>query len=270
MQRVDTALYTGTKTVGRREGRMRKPRRLPLEQLAAYEWHMPVRVPRWGRLEDTPATDGLREGGQTLHPPPIDWAMLFGNDRPVEIEVGMGKGQFLLASALARPETNFFGIEVVRKYQLYATTRFAIRQLPNVRTVCGDARWVLHYFVPPRSVQAVHVYFPDPWWKARHKKRRLFTTEFVQDVARVLVAGGRLLIKTDVQEYFETMCSVIAATGAFQELCRGEDTATPAEFQTNFEKKARLRGDTIWRAEYANAVGAEVGECEGSATASDR
>jgi tRNA (guanine-N7-)-methyltransferase len=181
----------------------------------------------------------------------IDWQALFGNDRPVEIEVGMGKGQFLLASALAHPEVNYFGIEVVRKYQLYATTRIAIRQLRNVRTVCGDARWVLHYFVPANSVQAVHVYFPDPWWKARHKKRRLFTAEFVQDVARVLQVGGRLLVKTDVEEYFQTMDTLIIQAHAFARLQSGSDDTTPAEFQTNFEKKARLRGAIIWRAAYA-------------------
>src|SRR5262245_51157111 len=108
----------------------------------------------------------------------IDWHVLFGNHNPVEIEVGMGKGLFLLTSATGRPDTNFFGIEIVRKYQLYATTRFAIRKLPNIKTVCADARWVFRRFVRPGSVEAVHVYFPDPWWKARHKKRRVFTGGF--------------------------------------------------------------------------------------------
>src|SRR5262245_15213481 len=113
-----------------------------------------------------------------LTPDSLNWAALFGNANPVEVEVGMGKGLFLLTSATNRPDTNFFGIEIVRKYQLYATTRFAIRKLPNIKTVCADARWVFRQFVTAGSVAAVHVYFPDPWWKARHKKRRVFTGGF--------------------------------------------------------------------------------------------
>src|SRR5205085_12496493 len=71
---------------------------------------------------------------------PLDWAALFGNPNPVEVEVGMGKGLFLLTAAVARPDTNFFGIEVVRKYQLYAATRYAVRKLPNVKSACADAQ----------------------------------------------------------------------------------------------------------------------------------
>jgi tRNA (guanine-N7-)-methyltransferase len=240
---------------------MRRTRRLPLEQLAAYEWRMPWRVPRGCLLDERglARVAGVNSAGkesssttpEIVPPTPIDWQALFGNDRPVEIEVGMGKGQFLLMSALQRPEVNFFGIEVVRKYQLYATTRCAIRQLANVRTTCADARWVLHFFVPAESVQAVHVYFPDPWWKARHKKRRLFNTEFVYDVARILQPAGQLLLATDVEEYFGVMCDTVREVGAFQELQAGPDNSTPPEWQTNFEKKARARGNPIWRAVFA-------------------
>src|SRR5262249_2601204 len=135
----------------------------------------------------------------------IDWQELFGNANPVEVEVGMGKGLFLLTSATARPDANFFGIEIVRKYQLYATTRFAVPKLPNVKTVCADGKWVFRQFVQEGSVAAVHVYFPDPWWKARHKKRRVFTADFAADSARVLKPGGYFRIATDVEEYFGVM-----------------------------------------------------------------
>jgi tRNA (guanine-N7-)-methyltransferase len=187
-----------------------------------------------------------------LPTPSIDWKGLFGNANPVEVEVGMGKGLFLLTSALARPDTNFFGIEIVRKYQLYATTRFAVRNLPNVKTVCADARWVFRRFVPEGSVAAVHVYFPDPWWKARHKKRRVFTAGFAADAARVLRVGGRLLIATDVEEYFGVMTGVVRGMPQFREL-RAEMNPAPAEgagYQTNFERKARQKGTPVWRAEY--------------------
>jgi tRNA (guanine-N7-)-methyltransferase len=212
----------------------------------------PVSGGREARLEiepGAPAPAPLRE--------PIHWAALFGNANPVEIEVGMGKGLFLLTSALARPDTNFFGIEIVRKYQLYATTRFAIRKLPNVKTVCADARWVFRQFVPPGSVAAVHVYFPDPWWKARHKKRRVFTPGFAADAARVLRVGGNLRIATDVEEYFGVMTGIVRAMSVFREL-HAEKTMGSVEeagFETNFERKARQKGTPIWRAAFERIAG---------------
>jgi tRNA (guanine-N7-)-methyltransferase len=199
---------------------------------------------------EPPASSPTPDSG--LPAPAIDWAALFGNANPVEVEVGMGKGLFLLTSATNRPDTNFFGIEIVRKYQLYATSRFAVRKLPNVKTVCADARWVFRRFVPEGSVSAVHVYFPDPWWKARHKKRRVFTAGFAADAARILRVGGRLCIATDVEEYFGVMTGIVRALPAFREL-RAEMNTAPAEeagYQTNFERKARQKGTPVWRAEY--------------------
>ncbi len=243
---------------------MRKPRRLSPEELLPFQWQMPRSrrqqyvEPREGEgQEETKLSE--REGGISTSSTsnesisePLHWCSLFGNPNPVEIEIGMGKGLFLLTSAMARPETNFFGIEIVRKYQLFATTRFALRQLRNVKTVCADARWVLRQFVPVGSVRAVHVYFPDPWWKARHKKRRVFTSGFAAAVARTLVPGGRLLIASDVDEYFGTMTGIIKASSSFREI-RSESTAGSLEnagYQTNFERKARLKGTPIWRAEF--------------------
>jgi tRNA (guanine-N7-)-methyltransferase len=183
-------------------------------------------------------------------PTPIDWPALFGNPHSVEVEVGMGKGLFLLTEAMARPEANFFGIEIVRKYQLYAATRYAIRKLPNIKTACADAKALLRDHVPAGSVSAVHVYFPDPWWKKRHKKRRVFTPEFAADAARVLKPGGRLHVATDVEEYFGVMTGIVRAMPAFGELTAETSTAPVAEagFQTNFERKARLKGTPVWRA----------------------
>ena len=229
---------------------MRKRQRLSLEELAAYQWEMP-RV-RSQRTED---------GGQRTEETPttrINWQQLFGNENTVEVEVGMGKGLFLLNTSESRPDTNFFGIEISRKYQLYATTRFALRKLPNVKTVCADAKWVFRNFVPAGSVAAVHVYFPDPWWKARHKKRRVFSPEFAADAARVLKRGGKLLIATDVEEYFGVMTGIVRAMPAFRELSHDTSTATVEEagYQTNFERKARLKGTPVWRAEFERTDGA--------------
>lgn len=162
----------------------------------------------------------------------------------------MGKGLFLLTQAIARPNVNFFGIEVVRKYQLYAATRFAIRKLPNVKTACADAKRVLNEFVPAASVAAVHVLFPDPWWKMRHRKRRVFSPEFAADAARVIAPGGVLHIASDVEEYFGVMSEIVRAMPAFREResATSRESVEVAGFQTNFERKARLQGTPVWSA----------------------
>jgi tRNA (guanine-N7-)-methyltransferase len=182
----------------------------------------------------------------------LDWPALFGNDHPVEAEVGFGKGLFLLTAAGTCPQTNFVGIEIVRKYQLYAATRMAKRGLRNVRLACGDARLVLRDRVPAASLQAVHVYYPDPWWKKRHMKRRVFTPEFAAQCERVLHPGGRLHIVTDVADYFAVMTGLIGEQTLLHPLPPPEekDAAHDLDYLTNFERKFRKEGRPIYRAAY--------------------
>ncbi|HEY1187051.1 MAG TPA: tRNA (guanosine(46)-N7)-methyltransferase TrmB [Gemmata sp.] len=229
---------------------MRKPRRLSNEELAPWVWAVPI----GGGAQ----SQGLKSTAEGLPPARVGsdrirWDELFGNAHPVEIEVGTGKGLFLLNAATSRTGTNFLGIEIVRKYQLYAATRYAIRNLPNVKTACADAKLVLRDFVSPGSVAAVHVYFPDPWWKARHKKRRVFTPEFAADAARAIAIGGRLFIATDVEEYFGVMTGIVGAMRCFALRPEEEQRAAPrteAGFATNFERKALATGGGVWRAVY--------------------
>jgi tRNA (guanine-N7-)-methyltransferase len=226
---------------------VRKPRRLTHDELAPWVWS----CPRGQGTGDRGQSEKEDDSDSPLAP--LNWRALFGNSNPVEIEVGTGKGLFLLNTATARPETNFFGIEIVRKYQLYAATRFAIRKLPNVKTACADAKVILRDCVVPGSVAAVHVYFPDPWWKARHKKRRVFTSDFAADAARVIRIGGRLLIASDVEEYFNVMTAIVRAMPAFAERPEEAELAAPrtdAGFATNFERKALASGGSVWRAVY--------------------
>ena len=238
---------------------MRKPRRMSNEQLAPWMWSLPsTRVRRSGNGEvGAQAQEDLANAAPAvaISPPPvrIDWAALFGNTNPVEIEVGTGKGLFLLHAATTRPDTNFLGIEIVRKYQLYATTRYAIRKLPNVKTACADAAVVLRDYVTPGSVAAVHVYFPDPWWKKRHRKRRVFTPEFAADAAHAIAVGGRLYIASDVEEYFLLMTAILRAMPCFAERPEEAERAAPqteSGYATNFERKARESGTAVWRAVY--------------------
>jgi tRNA (guanine-N7-)-methyltransferase len=207
---------------------VRRPARLPPEQLAPY------------LLEPS------------AEPAPLDWAAVFGNGHRVEAEVGFGKGLFLLTAAQQSPQTNFLGVEIERKYTLFTATRIAKRGLKNARLACADAKQFFRHRVPAGSLAAVHVYFPDPWWKRRHEKRRLFTAEFVGLCVRVLRPGGRLHLVTDVEEYFGIMKGLVAEQPGLRELPPPEPKA-PAhdlDYLTNFERKYRKEGRPIYRAAY--------------------
>jgi tRNA (guanine-N7-)-methyltransferase len=211
---------------------VRRGVRLPLEQLAPYLLAVP----------DPPA--------------PLDVQAVFGNAHPVEIEVGFGKGLFLLNTATARPDVNFLGVEIERKYQLFTANRLAKRGLLNVRLGCADARLFLRDYVTAESVRAIHVYFPDPWWKQRHRKRRLWTLAFAAECVRVLRQGGRLHIATDVEEYFGVMAALLADQRSLRPL-PPPDEKTPEhdlDFLTNFERKARKAGEAVYRAVYEKTL----------------
>jgi tRNA (guanine-N7-)-methyltransferase len=208
---------------------VRRSSRLPLEALAPYLLEVP----------EAPA--------------PLDWRQMFGTDHPVEIEVGFGKGLFLLTAALAQPGVNFLGVEVMRKYQLFTATRLAKRHLTNVRLAKADARLFLRDYVGTASVQAVHVYFPDPWWKKRHRKRRVFTPAFAQECERVLRPHGRLSVATDVAEYFGVITALLAQRPGL--VLQETPALAEADYLTNFERKARQRGEQVYRAAYERGEG---------------
>jgi tRNA (guanine-N7-)-methyltransferase len=176
---------------------------------------------------------------------PFDWTEVFGDDRPVEVEVGSGGGLFLANAARAAPGRNFFGIEVSRKYARKAAERVAKLGLPNVRVARADARPIFRQFIAPASVEAVHVYFPDPWWKTRHRKRRLFTPAFATEATGVLAPGGRLHFASDVQEYFEGSVQMLGEQKALRVVAH---ETPPGAALTNFEHKYRVEGRPIYRA----------------------
>ncbi|HEU4401003.1 MAG TPA: tRNA (guanosine(46)-N7)-methyltransferase TrmB [Candidatus Polarisedimenticolia bacterium] len=180
----------------------------------------------------------------------LSFAALFGNSRPVEIEVGIGKGRFLLRQAELRPEVNFLGLEWSLKHLRVAKERAARQGLTNVRLYRADARHVIAELIPDASVARLHVYCPDPWPKKRHHKRRFFTPETAPHLERILVPGGYLDLSTDVLEYFEEMRQVL---GRHTTLEAAADPLFPlgtGEGNTNYEVKYLRVGREIHRASY--------------------
>jgi tRNA (guanine-N7-)-methyltransferase len=221
---------------------VRRASRLPLEALQPYLLNVPAPVPP----RQTQKTSALAPST----PEPLDWRHVFGNDQAVEIEVGCGKGMFLVNAGQARAEVNFLGIEIERKYALYAATRLAKRRLTNVKVACTDARAFLRDLVADNSFQAIHVYFPDPWWKTRHRKRRVFTDDFVRDCARVLRSGGHLYVVSDVEDYFQEIVGTIARETHLRALPAPElkEPQHDLDYLTNFERKYRKENRPIHRA----------------------
>ena len=185
---------------------------------------------------------------------PIPWQpeKLFGRKAPLEIEVGTGKGLFLASAAAETRERDFLGIEVSQKYARYAASRLAKRGLHNACVVHGDALRVFREVFSDACLAAVHVYFPDPWWKARHKKRRLMNAGFLADIERTLEPDGRLHFWTDVQEYFETTIELIKQVTRFDGplLVPERRAEHDLDYRTHFERRTRLSGEAVYRAQF--------------------
>jgi tRNA (guanine-N7-)-methyltransferase len=189
-------------------------------------------------------------------PRPWDAALLFGRVAPLEVEVGSGKGLFLRSAAAVRAEIDLLGIEVVRKYAEFTAAALAKADLRNAMVVQADALRIFHELIPAGALAAVHVYFPDPWWKKRHKKRRVMRPSFVRDVERTLAPGGSLHFWTDVGEYFETTLALLAMHTT---LCGPLPVdETPAEhdmaYRTHFERRVRLAEEPVYRAEFRKGI----------------
>jgi tRNA (guanine-N7-)-methyltransferase len=185
---------------------------------------------------------------------PKPWAAVevFGRDAPLEVEVGSGKGLFLQTAASAAPEHDFLGIEIAAKYARFAAARLAKQALGNAVVVHGDAQRIFAELFPDDSLAAVHVYFPDPWWKKRHQKRRVMNERFLRNVERTLARGATLHFWTDVQERFVATLELIARdthlSGPMPVAERA--AAHPLDYRTHFERRMRLSEQPVYRAEF--------------------
>jgi tRNA (guanine-N7-)-methyltransferase len=176
-------------------------------------------------------------------PKPLNWPEVFGNSNPVEMEIGMGKGTFLTEQASGRKDTNFFGIEWAAWFWRYASDRLRRHGCLNARTVRAEAGFFLTEFVPDASISILHIYFPDPWPKTRHHKRRLIQPKFMPLVERILTPMGRLQLVTDHLDYFEQMQETVKGSHLQLVDYNRPGSAGEGEFVgTNFERKYRREG----------------------------
>ena len=183
------------------------------------------------------------------------WQHVFGNPRPVEVEIGCGTGTFILHAARENPDTNYYGIERAYRRARRLLADVEARRLTNTRILAADAGCVIVNVVPDDSVHAHHIYFPDPWWKRRHFGRRYFTPEFARGLERTLEPGGTLYLATDVAEVMARMLAAVTESTTLERL---PERRSPRVGLTNFERKGLARGADIHDAVFVRPPAAGI------------
>ncbi len=174
---------------------------------------------------------------------PVTSASLFGNDAPLELEVGSGKATLLVTESKARPGVNFLGIEHTRRYWRHAADRLRRNGCENARVVLADATTLIRDHLEDDSLSAVHVYFPDPWPKSGHRKRRFVQPDHIELLARKMCSGARLQIVTDHAGYFRQIDKVVRNSSLTVVYFDAPAAAASQEMVgSNFERKYRRQG----------------------------
>lgn len=173
---------------------------------------------------------------------------LFEKEQPLEIEIGSGKGRFLMARASLHPSINFLGIEMAGKWMRLGMERSEKKGLFNLKFVRGEAREFLEREIPACCVSVFHLYFPDPWPKRRHHRRRLFTAGFLKLLHERLVSGGLIEVATDFEDYYRWISKEVEEAKLPWKVLRQSvnERIFEAIEKTSYETKYEAQGKTLY------------------------
>jgi tRNA (guanine-N7-)-methyltransferase len=186
--------------------------------------------------------------GLSLDDGQVDFEATFGRRAPVVLEIGFGMGGSLVEMAKAAPEQDFIGIEVHVPGVGRLLRSMEEQDVHNIRVFCDDAVEVLNRCIADESLTRIQIYFPDPWHKKKHQKRRLIQAEFVQSLRRKLQPDGVLHMATDWQHYAEQMMEVMTAAEGFENMAEVEAYSPRPDYRpvTKFEKRGERLGHGVW------------------------
>ena len=179
----------------------------------------------------------------------LDFPALFGNPNPVYLEIGFGNGESLAQMALAHPERNYLGIEVHAPGVGHLLLRLGELELTNLRIMQHDAMDILRQYIAPASLAGVQLFFPDPWHKNKHHKRRIVQPEFVQLLARAIRPGGTFHAASDWENYASHMLRVLSDAPEYFTNTAGAGNYTPRPASrplTKFEQRGQRLGHGVW------------------------
>ncbi|TCK06155.1 tRNA (guanosine(46)-N7)-methyltransferase TrmB [Marinobacterium mangrovicola] len=178
----------------------------------------------------------------------LDFSELFGDDRPVILEIGFGMGDSLIEMARQAPEKGFIGIEVHPPGVGRLLSRVREEGLENIRVFCEDAIEVLAQCIPDGSLAGLQLFFPDPWPKKRHHKRRIVQPEFAQSIRKKLAIGGVFHMATDWENYAEHMMEVMSAAEGYRNAAGDGEFSPQPEWRpvTKFQKRGENLGHGVW------------------------